>query len=171
MRVLNLLAFLPLAPRAPLYGRLLLALAADKRVPPSRKALLGLAAAYLLSPWDLVPERVPLVGGLDDLVVVVLAVDVFLEGIPASLLDEKLAQLGVPRAELEQDLQRVRRTVPRPVRAAVARIPDAIDGLATVSRRSGLERRLREWLAAAEEQRASAEARRRKKQTMEEQPA
>jgi len=144
MRTLNLLAFLPLAPRMPLYGRLLWSLATDSRVPSSRKALLGLAAAYVVSPWDLVPDRLPLIGGLDDVVVVVLAVDAFLEGMPAGLIDEKLAELDLPRAELEDDLRRVRRAVPRSVRMAAARVPDALDGIADFVRRSGLERRFRE---------------------------
>jgi len=43
LRVLNILPFLPLAGRAPTYARLLWALATDPRVPPSRKALLGIA--------------------------------------------------------------------------------------------------------------------------------
>jgi uncharacterized membrane protein YkvA (DUF1232 family) len=148
LRVFNLLPFLPLASRGPVYGRLLLSLAADPRVPTSRKALLGLAAAYLLSPWDLVPERIPFVGALDDLAVVVLAVDVFLEGVPASLVDEKLAALGLPRAELEKDLQRVRRMVPKPIRAAASRVPDALEGIASAISRSGLDRRLGSAIAA-----------------------
>ena len=143
LRVLNLLAFLPLAPRAPLYGRLLLTLATDRRVPASRKAVLALAAAYVASPWDLVPERLPLVGGLDDAVVVVLAVDVFLAGVPARVLDQKLVELGVARAELDKDLETIRRAVPKPLRAAAERIPDAVEGLAALVRRTGLERRLR----------------------------
>jgi uncharacterized membrane protein YkvA (DUF1232 family) len=129
MRTLNLLAFLPLVPRMPLYGRLLWSLASDDRVPVSRKALLGLAAAYVISPWDLVPDGLPLVGGLDDVVVVVLAVDAFLEGLPAGLIDEKLAELDIPRYELEDDLQRVRKAVPKSVRMAAARVPDALEGI------------------------------------------
>jgi uncharacterized membrane protein YkvA (DUF1232 family) len=144
MRTLNLLAFMPLAPRMPLYGRLLWALATDPRVPGSRKALLGIAALYVISPWDLVPDRLPLIGGLDDVVVVVLAVDAFLEGMPVGLIDEKLAELDLPRAELEDDLRRVRRAVPRSVRMAAARVPDALDGIAAFVKRSGLERRFRD---------------------------
>lgn len=146
-RAFNLLPFLPIASRGPLYGRLLLSLATDPRVPASRKALLGLAAAYLISPWDFVPERVPFVGALDDLVVVVLAVDVFLEGVPQSLIDEKLTALGIERAELEKDLQRARRIVPRPIRAAASRIPDALESVAAAVSRSGLDRRVRRAVA------------------------
>src|SRR5688572_206959 len=95
MRALNLLAFLPIAGKAPLYGRLLLALVADSRVPPARKALLGLAAAYVVSPFDIIPERIPLLGAIDDIAVVVLAVDAFLEGLPKDLVNEKLEELGI----------------------------------------------------------------------------
>jgi uncharacterized membrane protein YkvA (DUF1232 family) len=140
MRTLNLLAFLPLAPRMPLYGRLLWSLASDSRVPGSRKALLALAAAYVLSPWDLVPDGLPVLGGLDDVVVVVLAVDAFLEGLPAGLVDEKLAELDIPRYELEDDLRRIRKAVPKSLREAVARVPDALEGIgAFVKRLQGTE--------------------------------
>ncbi len=45
----------------------------DGRVPASRKAMLGLAAAYLASPIDLIPDFIPVIGYADDAVVVVLA--------------------------------------------------------------------------------------------------
>jgi uncharacterized membrane protein YkvA (DUF1232 family) len=143
MRALNLLAFLPLASKAPLYGRLLLALVADSRVPPARKAMLAVAAAYVVSPFDLVPERIPLLGAIDDVAVVVLAVDAFLEGMPEGLVREKLDELGIDEQELQADLERVRRTVPGPLRRVVARIPDAIDGIATFASERGLDGRLR----------------------------
>lgn len=143
MRALNLLAFLPLASKAPLYGRLLLALVADPRVPPARKALLGVAAAYVASPLDVFPERIPVLGALDDIAVVVLAVDAFLDGLPEDLVREKLDELGIDRRELDADLERVRRTVPRSVRRLAARIPGAIEGLVSIAADRGLERRLR----------------------------
>jgi uncharacterized membrane protein YkvA (DUF1232 family) len=146
MRALNLLAFLPLASKAPLYGRLLLALIADSRVPPARKALLAVAAAYVVSPFDVVPERIPFLGAIDDVAVVVLAVDAFLEGMPEGLVREKLDELGIDEQELEADLERVRRTVPGPLRRVVARIPDAIDGIATFASERGLDRRLRQLM-------------------------
>ncbi|HWH24482.1 MAG TPA: DUF1232 domain-containing protein [Candidatus Limnocylindria bacterium] len=146
IRTLNLLAFLPLASRAPIYGRLLWALAADPRVPASRKALLGLAAAYLVSPVDLIPDRIPFIGALDDVAVVVLAVDGFLAGVPDGLIDEKLVALGVPRSELEADLDRVRKVVPRPLREAAARLPAALDGVAEFIGERGLDARLRQTI-------------------------
>src|SRR3989304_9382764 len=89
LRALNLLPFLPLAGRAPLYARVLWALASDPRVPASRKALLGLAGAYIVSPFDLVPEWIPFLGAIDDVAVMVLAIDVFIEGLPEGLVGEE----------------------------------------------------------------------------------
>ncbi len=105
----------------PCTARLLWALARDPRVPTTRKALLGFAGAYIIAPIDLIPERIPLIGALDDVAVMVLAIDVFLEGLPENLLKEKLDELGIPQAELDSDLRRVRRILPRPVRAVIAR--------------------------------------------------
>ena len=81
-RLLGLAVFLPLASRAPLYGRLIWELVRDDRTPAGRKAILAGALGYLVLGRDLVPDDLPVIGGLDDLVVVVLAVDVFLDGVP-----------------------------------------------------------------------------------------
>ena len=67
------------------------------------------------------------VGAFDDVAVMVLAIDVFLEGLPESLLKEKLDELGIPESELQSDLKRVRRMVPRPVRALIGRVPGFLD--------------------------------------------
>jgi uncharacterized membrane protein YkvA (DUF1232 family) len=143
LRALNFIPFLPLAGRAPMYARLLWALATDSRVPAARKALLGLAGAYIVSPIDIVPERIPFVGAIDDVAVMVLAIDVFLEGLPDSLLAEKLAELGIPKSELDDDLARVRRVVPRPVRAVIARVPGLIERVAARVAESGMQDRVR----------------------------
>jgi len=45
----------------------------DPRVPTRVKAMLALAALWVLSPIDLIPEFLPVIGPLDDIVVVVLA--------------------------------------------------------------------------------------------------
>ncbi len=42
----------------------------DPRTPRLPKFLLGLAVAYLVSPIDLIPDCIPVLGHLDDLVVV-----------------------------------------------------------------------------------------------------
>src|SRR5512132_3390798 len=80
-RLVAVTAFLPIAGRAPLYARLLWALLVDARTPASRKAVLAAAVGYVLVGRDIVPDKIPLLGSLDDLVVVALALDVFFSGI------------------------------------------------------------------------------------------
>ena len=45
----------------------------DPRVPRRAKAVIGFAALWVLSPVDLIPEFLPVIGPLDDIVVVALA--------------------------------------------------------------------------------------------------
>jgi len=109
LRTLNTLAYLPLASRAPTYGRLVYALLRDDRIAWSKKAVLAVAAGYVVSPIDFVPEMIPILGALDDVAVIVLALDIFIESVPRTLLNEKLAELEIDPAELEHDLEQVRR--------------------------------------------------------------
>src|SRR4029453_18955026 len=101
-RSLNLIAFLPLASRAPVYGRLVWALLRDDRVPPAQKMVLAMALGYVALPFDILPRWLPIIGALDDVAVVVIAVELFIDGIPAALLDEKLQALGIERAWLDR---------------------------------------------------------------------
>jgi uncharacterized membrane protein YkvA (DUF1232 family) len=149
-RALGLMAFMPLASRAPLYARLMLSLVVDERTPGARKAMLAGAAGYLLVGRDLIPDDIPILGGLDDLVIVVLAVDLFLEGVPEELLDEKLAELEIDRAAFDQDMARIRRLTPGPVRKTIRRIPELIGHAGAALQSSGIGPRVREWITREE---------------------
>jgi uncharacterized membrane protein YkvA (DUF1232 family) len=142
-----MMAFLPIASRAPLYARLVLALVMDDRMPNSRKALLAGAAGYLLIGRDLLPDEVPILGGLDDLVIVVLAVDLFLDGVPAELLNEKLVELDIDRAAFDQDMARIRRLTPGPVRKTIRRVPQLIGQAGAAIEHSGIGPRVRGWIS------------------------
>ena len=149
-RAVGLLAFLPVASRVPMYARLIWSLALDDRTPASRKALLGGALGYLVLGRDVVPDEVPVIGGLDDLVVVALAVDLFLDGIPRSLIDEKLDELGIERAAFDADIGQIRRLMPRPVRSFVRRVPGMLTTVGDAVESSGVAPRLRRWITKEE---------------------
>jgi uncharacterized membrane protein YkvA (DUF1232 family) len=142
-RAIALLALLPLAGRLPIYARLAAALLGDPRVPASRKALLAAALGYAVSPIDLVPDRLPLLGVFDDVIVAALAVDAFLAGVPDEVIDERLGAVGLPRAVFDEDVRQVRRLVPRPVRRIVSLLPAALETGARVAREARLGARLR----------------------------
>lgn len=146
-RFVSLLAFLPIASRVPDYARLIGALVLDERMPSDRKVMLGAAAGYIVIGRDLIPDSVPLVGGLDDLVVVVLAVDMFLDGVPPELLQEKLADLGIERAAYDRDVAQIRRLTPGPVRRTIRRIPGLVAAAGNAIDRSGVVPRARAWIS------------------------
>jgi len=145
-RLLGWAALLPLASRAPVYGRLFWDLVRDDRTPMARKAALAAAAGYLVVGRDLVPDYVPIIGGIDDLIVVVLALDVFLDGVPDAVIDERLDALGMDRRAFNEDVARIRRFTPAPVRRLVRRIPGAVAFTGDMVHRSRLGPKVRGWV-------------------------
>jgi len=145
-RALSMMAFLPLAGRFPMYARLVTALALDERMPATRKALLAGAAGYLVLGRDLIPDDIPVIGGLDDVVVVILAVDLFLDGAPEELLAEKLDELGIDRVAFDRDIAQIRRLTPGPVRRTIRRVPALVGSAADTIQHIGLGPRLRTWI-------------------------
>lgn len=136
-RLAAALALLPMATRGQLYGRLLWALVRDTRVPLSRKAVLVAALGYVVLGRDLVPDAIPIVGAIDDIVAVLLAFDLFLDGVPEAVLDEHLTALGLDRRTFEADLAQVRRFVPGPIRRLARLAPRAFGSVVPAVRAVG----------------------------------
>ena len=147
MRALKWLAFVPVAGRAPVYARLIWALVTDPRIPAGRKVVLAGAAGYIVLGRDLIPDDIPVLGGVDDLAVVILAVEVFFDGIPDEILDEKLGELSIDRTAFHRDMDQVRRLTPAPVRRLMRRLPDALDSAAELIARAELGPRARSLIA------------------------
>ena len=70
-------------------------LRADPRVPARAKVAVVLAGLWVLSPIDLIPEFLPIIGPLDDIVVVALALRYAGRRVPRDVLFE--AWPGEPR--------------------------------------------------------------------------
>lgn len=60
----------------------------DPRVPRSAKVVVALAGLWVLSPIDLVPEFLPVIGPLDDVIVVALALRYVGRRVPYEVLRE-----------------------------------------------------------------------------------
>ena len=66
--------------------------ARDPRAPGYAKAMAGLVAAYALSPIDLIPDFIPVIGYLDDLVIVPLGIWIVVRLVPQDLMQEFRAE-------------------------------------------------------------------------------
>lgn len=66
--------------------------ARDPRTPWHAKALAGFVAAYALSPIDLIPDFIPVLGYLDDLLIVPAGLWLAVRWVPAPLMMEFRAQ-------------------------------------------------------------------------------
>lgn len=66
--------------------------ARDPRVPWYAKAVAGAVAAYALSPIDLIPDFIPVIGYLDDLIIVPLGILLAVKLVPTHLMAEFRAE-------------------------------------------------------------------------------
>ncbi|TAV89077.1 YkvA family protein [Rhizobium leguminosarum] len=66
--------------------------ARDPRVPWHAKAVAGAVAAYALSPIDLIPDFIPILGYLDDLLIVPLGIMLAIRLVPVEVMNELRAE-------------------------------------------------------------------------------
>ncbi|MCH8827285.1 MAG: DUF1232 domain-containing protein [Chloroflexi bacterium] len=72
--------------------RLIMKLLMDRRVPIRAKLVIPAAIIYIISPFDLVPDIVPISGWIDDILVTLLAAAMFLSMTPRDVLMEHLGR-------------------------------------------------------------------------------
>ena len=72
----------------PHLAQLIVRLARDPRVSRRTKSVLAGVAVYLASPVDLVPDFIPLLGYLDDVLLVAIVLDGLLNHVPREVLLE-----------------------------------------------------------------------------------
>jgi uncharacterized membrane protein YkvA (DUF1232 family) len=65
----------------------------DERTPARSKVFLGLAIAYLCMPFDLIPDFIPVIGHLDDAVIIPALVFVALRCVPHEVVSEHRQQV------------------------------------------------------------------------------
>jgi uncharacterized membrane protein YkvA (DUF1232 family) len=72
---------------------------ADQRTPFAAKMFLGCAIGYLCLPFDLIPDFIPVIGHLDDAVIVPALVYVALRFVPSELVAEHRRQIAQEEKE------------------------------------------------------------------------
>lgn len=72
----------------PNLAKLLYRLLRDKRVPRNRRLAMTFVGAYVASPIDIIPDFVPVLGSVDDLLALAFAVDYLLKASPPEVVDE-----------------------------------------------------------------------------------
>jgi uncharacterized membrane protein YkvA (DUF1232 family) len=108
--MVSLLKYIPLALSPDAWKnavndiRLVSALMRDPRVPMQAKAVPSLATVYLLSPLDLIPAWIPVLGQLDDLAVMLMAVRTFKSMVPPAVMAEYEAKLGIAPATVIHEM-------------------------------------------------------------------
>jgi uncharacterized membrane protein YkvA (DUF1232 family) len=78
----------------PQFARLYWRLFRDRRVSIWPKALLVLTAMYLLLPFDVLPDFVPLIGAVDDLILVIAACRLFMYMCPRDVVLEHVRRIS-----------------------------------------------------------------------------
>lgn len=79
-------------------GSSLLGLVRDPRTPVGHKLFLAGLLALILSPINWIPSFIPILGQMEDLALLALALRLFLKRVPAELKHEHEAALGMPGA-------------------------------------------------------------------------
>lgn len=101
-----------------LVGRLLL----DPRVPRRAKITVGMAAAYVASPVDLVPEMIPVVGWADDVLILMFALDSLIGRAGSHIVDEHWDGPGDLLSLVREIVGLSRSVIPRRITGIIDRL-------------------------------------------------
>ncbi len=72
----------------------------DARTPFFAKLLIGLTVGYLLSPIDLIPDFIPILGVIDDLILVPILIFMSIKTIPTEVLIDAEKSIDLTQPEL-----------------------------------------------------------------------
>lgn len=131
--------------KLPTYARLVWGIMRDPRTPIGLKAILAAALAYVLSPLDLVPDAIPILGQADDLTVVLLVLDLFIQNAPEQVRRDHLERARNGTADLDRDLARLRVLLGHRFDTVRDRLPELLDRYGSLRDPDGLKRALGDW--------------------------
>ena len=96
-----------LLPKAMKFARLVWRLTFDKRVSIFLRALVPIALLYVISPYDILGDRIPILGRLDDLIILGLALLFLTKLAPANVVDEHMDRVPESNRPEDKDPEKV----------------------------------------------------------------
>jgi uncharacterized membrane protein YkvA (DUF1232 family) len=131
--------------KLPTYARLVWGLVRDPRTPVGLKAMLGAALAYVVFPIDLIPDAIPIIGQADDLTVLLLVLDLFIQNAPPEVRAEHTARARNGTADLDRDLARLRGLMGDRFDRIRDNLPELLDRYGQLRDPDELKRALSAW--------------------------
>ena len=131
--------------KLPTYARMVWGIMRDPRTPLGLKGLLAAALAYVVLPVDLIPDVIPILGQADDLTVLLLVLDLFIQNAPAEVRAEHAARARSGNADLDRDLQRLRGLMGHRFDDIRDNLPDLLDRYGRLRDPDELKRALASW--------------------------
>ncbi len=131
--------------KLPTYARMVWGLVRDPRTPIGLKGMLLAALAYVVMPVDLIPDVIPILGQADDLTVLLLVLDLFIQNAPADVRAEHSARARNGTADLDRDLARLRNLMGDRFDRIRDDLPDLIDRYGRMRDPDEVKRALASW--------------------------
>ncbi len=94
-------------PKALKVARLVWRLIFDKRVSIFLRALVPLAVIYIISPYDILRDRIPILGRFDDLIILGLALLFLTKMAPPNIVDEHMDRVTESDRPEDKDPEKV----------------------------------------------------------------
>jgi uncharacterized membrane protein YkvA (DUF1232 family) len=131
--------------RLPTYARIVWGMMRDPRTPLGLKAILAAALAYVVMPVDLIPDAIPILGQADDLTVLLLTLDLFIQNAPPEVRAEHSVRARNGTADLDRDLARLRAVMGGRFDRIADDLPELLDRYGHLRNPDELKRALASW--------------------------
>lgn len=131
--------------KLPTYARTVWGIMRDPRTPIGLKGMMAAALAYVVFPVDLVPDVIPILGQADDLTILLLVLDMFIQNAPAEVRVEHAARARNGTADLDRDLQRLRGLMGTRFDRIRDNLPELLDRYGRARDPDELKRALASW--------------------------
>ena len=131
--------------KLPTYARIVWGLMRDPRTPIGLKGMLAAALAYVVFPVDLVPDAIPILGQADDLTVLLLVLDLFIQNAPPEVRAEHATRARNGTADLDRDLMKLRGMLGDRYDTIRDNLPELLDQYGRMRDPDELKRALASW--------------------------